>query len=203
MRFTGTLIDALKYHLMRIELNRPLILASLAEYCEFRGLGTQEERSRLAALSSAKDIKANNVLWSLRKMVDRDDVDGLLQETTRLVPGVFDSHVEALFHVERLRFLVALKSRDSNTALNTLRDKLAPIASVNSGLEDYLKTCSWQLLSAPDSVDLASVRSEVMACLNKILGEALGVREPKLITVMNYLLDAHSRWYSMQMLADP
>lgn len=144
------------------------------------------------------------LLHRLTQMLETGQVELVLQELqTHLQPDWGQTHPALLFELHRSLYHLLLDAGSTDEALRLVRSQLTPLSQQHPQLQPKLKESMASLLpNAGISTSAQQCISLAAGLLQDALRASLGLPQPRLVDLMQMLLEAHQAWYHMQRCKD-
>ncbi|DBA87458.1 hypothetical protein WJX77_001718 [Trebouxia sp. C0004] len=143
-------------------------------------------------------------LHRLTQMLDTGQIASVFQELEcDIDPDFLPANPELLFELHRCQYHALLEAGNTDQALKLMRSQLTPLSQSHPHLQPKVKASMACLL--PDSGKDTLPRdcfSSAAGLLQDALRAKLGLPQPRLLELMQMLMEAHQAWYQMQRCKD-
>lgn len=143
-------------------------------------------------------------LHRLTQMLDTGQIASVFQEIECDVDADFlPANPELLFELHRCQYHALLEAGNTDQALKLMRSQLTPLSQSQPRLQPKVKASMACLLPHTGKETLSrECFSSAAGLLQDALRAKLGLPQPRLLELMQMLMEAHQAWYQMQRCKD-
>ncbi|DBB18106.1 TPA: hypothetical protein ACH3X3_003084 [Trebouxia sp. C0006] len=143
-------------------------------------------------------------LHRLTQLLDTGQIASVFQELEcDLDPDFLPANPELLFELHRCQYHALLEAGNTDQALKLTRSQLTPLSQSHPHLQPKVKASMACLLpNSSKEVLSQDCFSSAAGLLQDALRAKLGLPQPRLLELMQMLMEAHQAWYHMQRCKD-
>jgi len=220
----GSVEEALKNELARIQLNHDLLTHEVLEYCEYRGIFGKNVRfsskgSKYQAQygnntnnNSAESTVAEKIqrLKKIREALTEDNggIGETVNEIVSMDPTFSKTNPHTYFQLRQFHFRECLRLGLVQEAISISTNELTPIANEHPDLQGALRNTILLLAFSPNTplppgIEIMNQHPSTLAGpLYTMLGNNLKLVEPRILKMIKYLIKVHIESFKQNVAPD-